>query len=428
LFVSLFIFVAMSNSLPPPLSPDSWPFDWELLTPPVYLVGGAVRDALLLRRSPYFDLDFVMLTRAVNTARKIADRTKAGFVLLDAERQIARVVFAGGTVDLAQAEGGSLEGDLWRRDFRINAIACNPFTGEIIDPLDGQTDLRLGLVRMISRANLEDDPLRLLRAYRQAAQLGFAIEPETQCAIRELAPLLSRVAVERVRSELGYLLSNPNGVPWICRGCEDGLFSIWFESAIDRFDVLTKIDASAANLAAIYPELAKEFWRQIRDTIKTPLLAVAKLAILADSDPTIAETQLLRLKYSNAEIKSAIGLLKYLPKLQQKAISEMSLREQYFLFRDLGIVFPVLAVLAVAVEVPVDEISLLINRYLDADDIVAHPTQLVSGNDLMEYLNLPRSPRIGQLLMEIQLARVEGRISSREEALALAKKLVDKSV
>ena len=415
----------MSINLPPPLSPDSWPFDLELLTPPAYLVGGAVRDALLLRRSPYFDLDFVMLTRAVKTARKIADRTKAGFVLLDAERQIARVVFAGGTVDFAQAEGGSLEGDLLRRDFRINAIACNPFTGEIIDPVDGQTDLRLGLVRMISRSNLEDDPLRLLRAYRQAAQLGFAIEPETQSAIRELAPLLSQVAVERVRTELGYLLSNPNGVPWICRGWEDGLFSIWFESAIDRFDTFTKIDASAANLAAIYPDLGREFYRQIRDTIKTPLLAVAKLAMLADSDPTIAETQLLRLKYSNAEIKSAIELVKYLPKLQQKAISEMSLREQYFLFRDVGIVFPVLAVLAVAVGVSQDEISLLINRYLDAGDLVAHPTQLVSGNDLMEYLNLPRSPRIGQLLMEIQLARVEGIISTREEALKLAKELVD---
>src|SRR4028119_1421047 len=242
----------MPINLPSSLSPDTWPFDLKLLTPPAYLVGGAVRDALLGRRSHYFDLDFVMLTRAVKTARKIADRTKGGFVLLDAERQIARVVFAGGTVDLAQAEGGSLEGDLLRRDFRINAIAYNPFTGEIIDPLDGQTDLRLGVLRMISRSNLVDDPLRLLRAYRQAAQLGFAIEPETQSAIRELAPLLSRVAVERVRTELGYLLSNPEGVPWICRGCEDGLFSIWFESAIDRFDILTKIDASAAKLGTIY--------------------------------------------------------------------------------------------------------------------------------------------------------------------------------
>jgi len=415
----------MPMNLPPALSPETWPFDLELLTPPVYLVGGAVRDALLGRRSHYFDLDFVMLTRAVKTARKIADRTKAGFVLLDAERQIARVVFAGGTVDFAQAEGGTLEGDLLRRDFRINAIACNPFTGEIIDPLDGQADLRLGLLRMISRSNLEDDPLRLLRAYRQAAQLGFAIEPETQSAIRELAPLLSRVAVERVRTELGYLLSNNRGVPWICKGCEDGLFSIWFESAIDRFDILTKIDLCATNLAAIYPELGREFGRSIRDTIKTPLLAVGKLAILANSDPTIAETELLRLKYSNAEIKSAIGLLKYLPKLQAEPISEMSLREQYFLFRDVGIVFPILAVLALAAGVSVDDISLLINRYLDADDIIAHPTQLVSGNELMESLNLPRSPRIGQLLMEIQLARVEGRIATREDALKLATELVD---
>ncbi|MEG4012489.1 MULTISPECIES: CCA tRNA nucleotidyltransferase [unclassified Microcoleus] len=415
----------MPINLPTALSPETWPFDLELLTPPVYLVGGAVRDALLGRRSHYFDLDFVMLTRAVKTARKIADRTKGGFVLLDAERQIARVVFAGGTADFAEAVGGSLEGDLLRRDFRINAIACNPFTGEIIDPLDGQTDLRLGLLRMISRSNLEDDPLRLLRAYRQAAQLGFAIEPETQSAIRELAPLLSRVAVERVRTELGYLLSNHNGIPWICRGCEDGLFSIWFASAIDRFDILTKIDSCAADLAAIYPDLGREFGRSIRDTIKTPLLAVGKLAILANSDPTIAETELLRLKYSNAEIKSAIGLLKYLPKLQAKPIAEMSLRKQYFLFRDVGIVFPVLAVLALAAGVAVDDISLLINRYLDADDIIAHPTQLVSGNELMESLNIPRSPLIGQLLMEIQLARVEGRIATREEALKLAADLIE---
>ncbi|MGL5059511.1 MAG: CCA tRNA nucleotidyltransferase [Microcoleus sp.] len=415
----------MSVNLPSTLSPDCWPFALELLAPPAYLVGGAVRDALLGRRSDYFDLDFVMLARAVKTARKIADRTRSGFVLLDAERQIARVVFAGGTVDFAQAEGGSLEADLQRRDFRINAIACDPFTGEIIDPLDGQTDLRMRLLRMVSRSNLEDDPLRLLRAYRQAAQLEFAIEPETLSAIKELAPLLSRVAAERVRAELGYLLGNNKGVPWICRAWEDGLFSIWFKTAGDRFDILTKIDDAAASLAEIYPELAKELQRQIRDTIKTPLLAVGKLAVLANSDPAIAEAELMELKYSNAEIKGAIELIKYLPKLQAKPIGEMPLREQYFLFRDVGTVFPALAVLAVAAGVAVEEIAPLIKRYLDSDDIVAHPTQLISGNELMEHLNLPRSPRIGQLLLEIQLARVEGRISTREEALKLAAESID---
>jgi tRNA nucleotidyltransferase (CCA-adding enzyme) len=75
-------------------------------------VGGNVRDALLGRRAEYLDLDFVMPQGAVKTARAIANHHKAGFVLLDAERQIARVVFEHATVDFAQQVGESLETDL----------------------------------------------------------------------------------------------------------------------------------------------------------------------------------------------------------------------------------------------------------------------------------------------------------------------------
>jgi tRNA nucleotidyltransferase (CCA-adding enzyme) len=112
------------------LSPDSWPFDLNLLPPDAYLVGGAVRDSLLKRRSPHLDLDFVLPRQAVTTARQIANRYKAGFVLLDAERRIARVVFDRATVDFAKLEGTNLVADLQRRDYTINAIAYNPHTGE----------------------------------------------------------------------------------------------------------------------------------------------------------------------------------------------------------------------------------------------------------------------------------------------------------
>ncbi|MGE5659498.1 MAG: CCA tRNA nucleotidyltransferase [Actinomycetota bacterium] len=399
------------------LSPNYWPFDLECLPQPAYLVGGAVRDALLGRVSEYLDLDFVVLAGALKTARKVAEQYHAGFVLLDAERQIARVVFERATADFAQAEGGSLEVDLWRRDFRVNAIAYNPRTGETIDPLDGATDLQQRIIRMVSRSNLEDDPLRLLRAYRQAAQLGFAIAPDTLSAIRELAPLLRSIAVERVRTELGYLLQNPLGIPWICRAIEDGLLSGWFPTASDRFDRLAKIEASATTLATIWPALGGELSRWVRDTIKTPLLAVAKLAILVNPDPAIAEGELMALKYSNVEMKATLALLKYLPKLQVTTLTQTSVREQYFLFKDLGAMFPALAVLAVAVGVGTDEISRLVNRYFNLEDPVAHPTQLVSGNEVMTALNLPRSPLIGKLLLEIQLARIEGKITNREEAL-----------
>ncbi|HBW90708.1 MAG TPA: [cytidine(C)-cytidine(C)-adenosine (A)]-adding enzyme, partial [Cyanobacteria bacterium UBA11149] len=86
-------------------------------------VGGAVRDSLLSRRSDYLDLDFVLPVDAIKIARSLANRYKAGFVVLDKERQIARVVFEAATVDFAQQEGESIETDLYRRDFTINAIA-----------------------------------------------------------------------------------------------------------------------------------------------------------------------------------------------------------------------------------------------------------------------------------------------------------------
>lgn len=414
----------MSNNSFSVLSPNNWPFDLKCLPEPAYLVGGAVRDALLGRVSEYLDLDFVMLSPAVKTARKIANQYQAGFVLLDAERQIARVVFAGATVDFAQAEGDNLDVDLRRRDFRLNAIAYNPFTEEIIDPLEGQADLQARIIRMVSPTNLRDDPLRLLRAYRQAAQLDFAIAPATHSTIRELAPLLNQVAVERVRSELGYLLNNPQGIPWIYNALADNLISVWFPSFRDHFDILTRVPTAIITLTEVWDNLPNQLSQWVRDTIKTPLLSIAKLACLVNPDPLIAEVELMTLKYSNAEIKSVIALLKSLPKVQENIMPELSLKEQYFLFRDLGNVFPAFAIFALSSEGSFDRILALINRYLDPQDQVSHPTQLVTGNDLMNELNLPRSPLIGQLLLEIQLARIEGRISNREEALELAKKLV----
>jgi tRNA nucleotidyltransferase (CCA-adding enzyme) len=418
----------MSNNSFSVLSPNNWPFDLKWLPEPAYLVGGSVRDALLGRVSEYLDLDFVLLSPAVKTARKIANQYQAGFVLLDAERQIARVVFAGATVDFAQAEGDNLDVDLRRRDFRLNAIAYNPFTQEIIDPLEGQADLQARIIRMVSPTNLRDDPLRLLRAYRQAAQLDFAIAPETLSTIQELAPLLSQVAVERVRSELGYLLNNPQGIPWIYNALADNLISVWFPGFRDRFDILTRIPTAIITLTEAWDNLPDKLSQWVRDTIKTPLLSIAKLACLVNPDPVISEFELTILKYSNAEIKGVIALLKSLPKVQEHIMPELSLKEQYFLFRDLGNVFPAFAIFALASQGSLARILGLINRYLDPEDQVAHPTLLVSGNDLMNELNLPRSPLIGQLLLEIQLARIEGRISNREEALELAEKLVGNSV
>jgi tRNA nucleotidyltransferase (CCA-adding enzyme) len=407
------------------LSPETWPFSQEWLPPEACLVGGAVRDALLGRRGEYLDLDFVLPTDAVQTARKLAKHYNAGFVVLDADRQIARVVFHDATVDLAQQEGDSLETDLRRRDFTINAIAYNPHTQELIDPLQGYTDLQQGIIRMVSLENLQDDPLRLLRGYRQAAQLGFTIEPTTQSVIRQLAPLLQQIAAERVQVELGYLLKSPQGTPWLTAAWKDNLLQGWFPNATAQsLEQVAVVDRATIEIEESWPQLGEEL-RVLVSGKSASNLSLSKLACLLPSVPEAAEAQLMSLKYSRVEIRTVIIALKYLPQLLSHATSSMSIKEQYFFFQNVGSVFPALTVLAVASGMPVDKITLLINRYLTPSDRVAHPTQLVTGNELMRSLNLPSGPQVGKLLTAIGVAQAEGKISTPADALDFAARVID---
>ncbi len=403
------------------ISPENWPFNLEWLPQSAYLVGGAVRDALLHRRSEYLDLDFVLPTDAVKTAQVIARHYKAGFVLLDEQRQIARVVFKQATVDFAQQEGSSLETDLRRRDFTINAIAYNPHTKELIDPLQGYVHLQQNLLKMVSQQNLQDDPLRLLRAYRQAAQLNFKIDPDTQAIIRQLAPMLSQVAAERVRVELSYLLGSKE-TAWLIAAWKDNLLATWFKNATPKqLQKLAAIDSAAVTLAQTWSNLGIQLTQVVR-ALKITWLGIAKLTCLVSPNPEIAETELMQLTYSRAEIKSVTTALKVLPQLQSNV--EMPLAEQYFFFRTAGAVFPSVGVLALADGISVDAIAPLINCYLNPDNAIAHPIPLVTGKDLMQALGLPSSPLIGKLLTQIQLAHIEGKISTPAAALQLAAELV----
>jgi tRNA nucleotidyltransferase (CCA-adding enzyme) len=406
------------------LSPQTWPFNAEWLPPEACLVGGAVRDALLGRQREYLDLDFVLPSNAVQTARNLAKQYYAGFVVLDAQRQIARVVFEDATVDLAQQDGQNLETDLQRRDFTINAIAYNPHTQELIDPFQGYTDLQQGIIRMVSPKNLQDDPLRLLRAYRQAAQLNFTLEPTTHATIRQLAPLLNQIAAERVQVELGYLLKSSLGSKWLQAAWQDNLLQGWLPDATAKgLAQLGSIDRSSILLSQTWPKLGKELNTSVSGK-SASLLSLAKLTCLLPSTPEIAQEQLLHLKYSRAEIRVVQTALKYLPQLLSQANS-MSIREQYFFFQNVGTVFPVLAVLAVALGISVEEIAPLIERYLNSNDPVAHPTPIITGKDLMRSLNLPPSPQIGELLTTLGVAQAEGKISTAEDALKWATQMIN---
>jgi tRNA nucleotidyltransferase (CCA-adding enzyme) len=398
---------------------ENLPFDLNLLPKPVYVVGGAVRDGLLGRVRAELDLDLVVATQAVVIARRLATACRAGFVLLDPERQIARVVFAEMTVDIAQQDGQNIAEDLARRDYTLNAIAYDLQTGETIDPFNGTQDIQERVIRMVSRQNLIDDPLRLLRAYRQGAQLDFTIESDTRRAICELVSLLTTVAAERVLAELRYLLQSPNSSQWLVAIVADDLLAGWLEIPIakDFNNRLAQLDRSIELVKQHYPALDRELDLALRDTIQISRKSIAKLIQLLSPDLQLATAQMLRLTFSSVEIQVVNIAINYSPQLLE---SQMSLSEQYFWFQSVGNNFPLSIVLAITAGVALVDLKPLIDRYLDPDNQVAHPTPLVNGNDLIRALAISPSPTIGKLLTEIQLARIMGEISTPTEAIQWA--------
>lgn len=165
-----------------------------------WVVGGAVRDELLLR--PVLDLD-VACAQPRDAANRFARRF-GGSVFPLSERHGAWRVVADGideTVDFTPV-GDGIDADLATRDFTFNAIAVHVRTGATHDPHDGRADLAAGVIRAVSESIFLDDPLRLLRAVRFEDELGFGMDERTQALLRESAALVTQPAGERILAEL----------------------------------------------------------------------------------------------------------------------------------------------------------------------------------------------------------------------------------
>jgi poly(A) polymerase len=175
-----------------------------------YLVGGAVRDALLSK--PIHDYDFILPGDALKVARRLADQLGAAYFPLDVERGTARLIYSlegeqRHMLDFAALRGPDLESDLRARDFTVNAIAIDVSRPqELLDPLGGAADLLSKTLRSCSQNSFRDDPVRILRAIRMAAGFDLKIPSEVRNQMRESVHRLPRVSPERLRDELFRIL------------------------------------------------------------------------------------------------------------------------------------------------------------------------------------------------------------------------------
>jgi tRNA nucleotidyltransferase (CCA-adding enzyme) len=272
-----------------------------------WCVGGAVRDALL--GHPHLDWDLAtdatpdQVTRIFGRKRTIPKGIKFGTVgILDGAGGLHEVTTFRRDVrtDGRHADvefGASLDEDLARRDFTINAIAYSPKTERIHDPFEGQADLERRVVRAVGKPveRMREDRLRALRAIRFAARLDFEIDAPTWAAVQESAPHLTRLSSERVREEIEKTMQQV--------GAPSRAFARWRESGALRALIPELAEVSDETLAALD--------HTAQPGLETrPGRGPLRVAVLLSDVPAVAAlATLTRLRFSNGDAQWIAGLV-----------------------------------------------------------------------------------------------------------------------
>jgi len=378
------------------LNPDKWPFSIRDLPVGSALVGGAIRDALLNRLSDRPDLDLIVPKHAIKITESFAKKLDATCVVLDADRDIARLVFEGWTIDIATQIGCSLEEDLCRRDFRLNAIALklNPCS-EIVDPTGGVRDLYQKRIVAVHEQNLVQDPLRLLRGLRLMAELNLFLDPQTRTFINTHAHLLSNSAPERIQSELQRIVSVNDSEEVIKLIKEIGLLRFWVNQS-------------------------KPFRREIFVNEDKQILSSKELSIalpLARLTDLLSDSGLVNLRFSRKQCKRCKLLRKWERRKDGVAFETLEENERLELHQDLGEDLP-----ALILQLDRKDQEVWIKRWRDVNDPLFHPYSPLDGTTLQQILGLSAGPQIGALMHHLCHERAFGRLNNRDTALKEARK------
>lgn len=417
----------------------------------VYFVGGCVRDKLLNLPVKDYDLATDAPPARLQDLFPHALEVGAHFGVVIVREGEAEIQIATFRSDHAYRDGRRPEGvtfetdprqDVLRRDFTINALLEDPFTGEVIDHVNGLADLRARLLRAIGdpARRFTEDRLRLLRAIRFAARLGFEIEAATWDALVRLAPAITAVSVERVRDELSRILTEGGAR----RGCElldaSGLLEILLPE-IARMkgvpqppefhpegDVWTHTLLLLEHLTPS-PPLPLALAALLHDVGKPPTFSVSDRIRFnghAEEGARLTALILQRLKYPGAIIDATVALVKNhmrfldLPRMGQAA------RKRFFRLPHFDQQLELYRLDLLGGLRPLDayEEALRLRETLAAEDL--RPAPLVSGEDLIE-LGFSPGPRFKQILDAIEEEQLEGGLSTREQALQFVLERFDRA-
>lgn len=440
----------------------------------IYLVGGTVRDFYMGLESTDRDI-IVMDENAREFALKLSEQIQATFVPLDEENKIYRIVLPDkiNYIDVTNPVGDSIEKDLMRRDLTINAIAVNIRTGGLIDISGGVTDIMNKCINYVNELNFVDDPLRLLRVYRFQALYGFQLAPETINAVCKYSDLIHKPAVERINYELLKLfggeyahvaLENMNKT-WIL----EEIFPFVKElkqvppNSHHHLDLFHHSIETVKQVQILYneaPDEVKEHLSRI-DFGGFSRLAHLKLAAFMHdigkfSTWTIEEGKHRFIKHDDVGSKMSVKILKDLH-FSNKQIDYISSMIKYHIYPSHVMTSPQITekimmryvrkmdtnsidaiILAQAdrlsargpeitdqiVERNITSLNMLLRFYLEARETLKPLPKLLSGNDVMQILNIKPSKRLGEIMDALHEAQISGDVITKEHAIEFVKNMV----
>jgi poly(A) polymerase len=258
----------------------------------LYMVGGTVRD-VLLQRGQASDADLATDARPDEIKRLVAPTRPSAVILVGERFGTVRLHYGTDIIEITTFRterynpesrkpevcfGISLEDDLLRRDFTINALACDPLNGAIIDLFGGRQDLEAHILRAVGDEpdkRFDEDPLRLLRAVRFASQLDFTIEAKTRRSIIHQAPKLQKISRERIRDEMNKLLISPHPAKGLDLLAELGLME-WIVPEVLELRGVSQQQQRATSSKDVYAHVLRVVERS------APRLATRWSALLHD--------------------------------------------------------------------------------------------------------------------------------------------------
>ena len=458
-----------------------------------YLVGGAVRDALLGRKTD--DLDVAVETsgpRLLELTRDLADALDGRYVLLHYEMGAARVVLPNGPViDLIAAPDG-ITCDLARRDFTVNAMAApldemdsGDRRVDVIDLHDGRADLAAGTLRAVSPEAFDDDPVRLIRAPRFAAQLGLILSDDTRTVIRLKADLLVRSSPERVRDELLKIFAAPRVMDSVRMMDDLGLLSIVIPELDDAREVsqpkehywdvfshcvetVGKVEAIlgprsdeedwALSLVPTFPDMDSYFEERISDGHSRSTLVrlsglvhdIAKPATKTREEngrirflghhkvgAEVVDEILERLRFGTRGRQFVSGLVRHhlRPKQMAEPGAMPSRRALFRYYREVGDAAIATLYLNMADYLAARGPLLERDEWREHCDLMAYilnatfetpaAPRLINGSDVMDEFGIGPGPLVGKLLNAVAEAQAADEVETRDDAMRLVGRMLE---